>query len=80
VTAGGRRRALARGVVGGSMSNKGKREEIADEIVRLKAIVGQEVFDRIQREVWAKFTAEHTPVDAVGRMCRAPWLDPGTRF
>ena len=61
-----RRRAHARGVVGASMSDKGKLDEIMADIGKLKAIVGQETFDRLQREVWEKEAAKHPPVDEAG--------------
>jgi hypothetical protein len=66
------RRACALGGVGDSMSDKGKVEEIKAEVERLRAIVGQETFDRIRREVWAKFANQHPSVDETG------WMVPGT--
>jgi hypothetical protein len=56
----------ARGVVGAPMSDKGKIDEIMAEIGKFKAIVGQETFDRRQREVWEKEAAKHPPVDEAG--------------
>jgi len=59
---------MACGAVGASMSDQGKIDEIMAEIGKLKAIVGQETFDRLQREVWEKEGAKHLPVDEAGRI------------
>jgi hypothetical protein len=50
------------------MRDKGKIDEIMAEIGKLNAIVGQETFDRLQREVWETEAAKHPPVDEAGEI------------